>query len=124
MKLIYIYIYKKEHALISRVTIFPYRLIVYLLVIIASPRGPLLREELPVRQMETQPGHNFLLIYHRKLTGSQRSPPWFEVKVVSGGLASLLRSDAIIFSSTWYAAIFNLGLVHFYARTLFTMTRL
>lgn len=96
----------------------------YLLVIIASPRGPLLREQLPVRQMETQPGHNFLLIYHRKLTGSQRYPGWFEVKVVSGGLASLLRSDAVILSSTWHTAIFNLGLVRFYTRTLFTVTRL
>lgn len=97
---------------------------VSLRVIIASPSGPLLREELPVRQMETQPGHNVLLIYHRKLTGSQRYPWWFGVKVVSRGYAFLLRSDAIILSSAWHTTIFNLGLVQFYISALFTMTRL
>lgn len=115
---------EKECTLISRAGIFPYRLIVSLRVVIASPSGPLLRGELPVRQMETQPGHNVLLIYHRKLTGSQRYPWWFEVKVASRGYAFSLRSDAIILSSTWHTTIFNLGLVQFYISVLFTLTRL
>lgn len=83
-----------------------------------------LREELPVRQMETWPGHNVLLIYHRKLTGTHRCPWWFEVKVALRGYAFLLGSDAIILSLTWHRTIFNLGLLQFYIRALFTVTRL
>lgn len=74
-----------EHPLISRASIYLTGLL-RLWVITVPPSGPLLRGKLPVRQMETLPGHNVLLISQRNLTGSLRYHLWFEVSVVSEDL--------------------------------------
>lgn len=88
-----------------------------------SLSGPLLRVELLVKQMETWPGHNVLLIYQRELTVDKGYPWWFEVTVALRVYAFILGSDAIILSSTWHTTIFNLVLVQFYMSILFTVRR-